>query len=284
MYRGRELLDVVQEWYERGFTPLPLHYPTKRAAVQWHSWQKRRPSLSVVRKAFDHKFYRNLGVLCGKVSGGLVVLDFDRPLHYYQWRDGRNVNTYTVRTGRGFHVYYRLEDPPDGTCSMKGGEVKASGYVVAPPSTHPSGRPYREVGSSRAVLSAANLEALGVVAEFVENASLPPSRDPQVHPSSKEVGGTLADRVKAVLPITRVLSQYTELKPSGNGWYVCRCPFHDDHSPSMWVNPKAGLCQCFKPGCRGRGDRPMDVINLYGRLKGLRNGDAIRELARKLGV
>jgi hypothetical protein len=265
-----------------------LHYPTKRAATQWYEWQEKRPSWSTVYRAFNHKFYRNLGILCGKASGKLVVLDFDRPLHYYQWRDGRKVNTYTVRTGRGFHVYYRLEDPPKGTCSMKGGEVKASGYVVAPPSTHPSGSRYREVGSSRAVLSAVNLDALGIDAEFQENPNLPTWREPRVELDrrlrDRKAKGSLSDRIKAVLPITRVLSQYTELRPSGNGWYVCRCPFHDDRNPSMWVNPASGYCRCFKPGCRGRGDRPMDVINLYGRLKGLRNGEAVRELARKLGV
>lgn len=285
MYRGRELLGRVEEWYRDGFTPLPLHYKTKRAAVQWSDWASRRPTWPRVLEAFDHKFYRNLGILCGAPSGNLIVLDFDMPLHYFKWRKRHGIATYTVRTNRGFHVYVRLDEPAPGTASMRGGEIKGSGYVVAPPSTHPSGVEYkRQTGSPRAVSRAVNLKALGITPEFAGGPEIAPSGSSGRVSGRQPQGETLTKRIKSVLPLTRLLSQHTELYASGRGWYVCRCPFHDDHSPSMWVNARAGLCQCFKPGCRGRGNRPMDVINLYAALNRLSNGEAIAELARRLGL
>lgn len=88
----------------------------------------------------------NIGARCGPASG-IVVLDLDR-------EDGREVveanfgpveKTFTVRTGRGAHHYYRL--PPDIDREVvfelcPGVDVKGEGYVVGIGSVHPSGSVY----------------------------------------------------------------------------------------------------------------------------------------------
>ena len=47
-------------------------------------------------------------------------------------------------------------------------------------------------------------------------------------------------QLKSEADITAVIEQFLPLKRSGNGRYVGVCPFHDDHSPSMYVNPTLG--------------------------------------------
>ena len=48
-----------------------------------------------------------------------------------------------------------------------------------------------------------------------------------------------------------VESRGVTLKKNGKGWFGL-CPFHDDKSPSLSVNPSTNLFQCF--GCGAAGD------------------------------
>ena len=102
----------------------------------------------------------NIGILTGARSG-LIVLDVDIR------NDGeagfeRLERTYcklpdTMRAktgGGGFHLYFRLppgtDDIGDHThvAGFRGVDLKADGYVVAPPSVHPSGGTYEWEGSA----------------------------------------------------------------------------------------------------------------------------------------
>ena len=58
--------------------------------------------------------------------------------------------------------------------------------------------------------------------------------------------GPVFDRVT----VLEFVSRYVKLKPVGNG-AIGLCPFHDDHSPSFWLNVNNGLWICFSCGLRG---------------------------------
>lgn len=98
---------------------------------------------------------------------------------------------------------------------------------------------------------------------------------------------TTVTKIRAALPIAPFVAPYTGgLKPSGNGWYIGRCPFHQPASDppnkrKFWVNPAKGICGCFVPRCQA-GQPPMDVINFYARLHNLTNGQAITELVNRI--
>jgi len=91
---------------------------------------------------FDVDPKANIGIAC--VTSGLVVLDVD-------FRNGGKYfdemgETYTVKTGDGFHYYYKI----DQGLSLKGSigdgiDVKYKGYVAAAPSIHPNGAIYQVV-------------------------------------------------------------------------------------------------------------------------------------------
>lgn len=58
-------------------------------------------------------------------------------------------------------------------------------------------------------------------------------------------------QLKAHADIASVIENFVPLKRSGNGRYLGVCPFHDDRSPSMNVNPSLGIYKCFACGAGG---------------------------------
>jgi hypothetical protein len=80
----------------------------------------------------DHKVYY------------LVQVDIDNPDHYQYFQD---LETFTVKSGRGYHLYLVSEDPihTKNPYPIDGIEVRGiGGLSVIPPSIHPeTGKPYR---------------------------------------------------------------------------------------------------------------------------------------------
>jgi len=133
-----------------------LDYAAKGWAVLPLKAKKKDPHFDLIKNAylgattdqtlinfwFDIDPRANIGIAC--VTSGLVVLDVD-------FRNGGQYfdemgETYTVKTGDGFHYYYKI----DQGLSLKGSigdgiDVKYKGYVAAAPSIHPNGSMYQVV-------------------------------------------------------------------------------------------------------------------------------------------
>jgi len=76
------------------------------------------------------------------------------------------------------------------------------------------------------------------------------------------------DDLKAAYPVE---SFFTDTIATGKDWLLTRCPFHEDSKPSFWINTAQQICGCFA-GCTSK---PLDAINLYARLHGMDNHQAI---------
>ncbi len=61
----------------------------------------------------------------------------------------------------------------------------------------------------------------------------------------------IIQQLKAHADIALVIENFVPLKRSGNGRFLGVCPFHDDRSPSMNVNPSLGIYKCFACGAGG---------------------------------
>ena len=61
----------------------------------------------------------------------------------------------------------------------------------------------------------------------------------------------IIQQLKAHADIATVIENFVPLKRSGNGRFLGVCPFHDDRSPSMNVNPTLGIYKCFACGAGG---------------------------------
>lgn len=108
-----------------------------------------------IRQAWSHRPQMNIGIATGSPSRGLVVIDLDvhgasnglDVLHEWERVNGELPETVTVETGSGgMHLFYQCNTPiacSVGTGDYEGVDVRGDGgYVVAPPSVHPSGGIY----------------------------------------------------------------------------------------------------------------------------------------------
>lgn len=126
-----------------GWSVIPVG-PDKRPLIRWEPYQGRRPTpeeLADWRRRFPRA---GIAIVTGSVSG-LVVVDSDGPDGEAALAGRELPPTPTVRTGKGWHRYFRHPGRlvPNGVRVLPGVDVRGDGgYVVAPPSRHPSGRRY----------------------------------------------------------------------------------------------------------------------------------------------
>ena len=140
-------LDAALGYLTRGWSVIPLKPSAKTPLVNWVEFQTRRASEAEVRLWFGRFPYANVGIVCGDISG-ILVLDIDprnggeesisqleRDGNLIPW-PGMVVDT----GGGGGHIYFTC---PPGTHKSSGFrpglDLQANGsYVVAPPSIHPT--------------------------------------------------------------------------------------------------------------------------------------------------
>ncbi len=85
------------------------------------------------------------------------------------------------------------------------------------------------------------------------------------------------DELVARNPIRDVVGQYVNLKQAGANLFGL-CPFHGEKTASFSVQPDKGMYYCF--GCHKGGG----VINFQMEIEGLSYPDAVRALAKRVGM
>ena len=129
---------------------------TKKEAATWKPYQFRIAEASELERWFSRP--AGIGMVCGSISGGLEVIDFDDGSLFNPWRDlvPHSVDRLPIieTPSSGYHIPYR--------CNEIGGNVKIAvdprrakqtlietrgqgGYIVAegsPCETHATGLPY----------------------------------------------------------------------------------------------------------------------------------------------
>ena len=84
--------------------------------------------------------------------------------------------------------------------------------------------------------------------------------------------------IKARLDVADVVGEYLQLKPAGSGSFRACCPFHQEKTPSFYVNRPRQTWHCF--GCNQGGD----IISFVQMMEGLEFPEALQILAEKAGV
>ena len=293
MTRGRVVLYLREKryeracwWLNRGIDIVPLKPGSKHLHPGFGSRRAHITEIASARKWFLNA-NANLGVVLGQ-DGGLIVADWDSVQDYEAWRDatGATVDTLAERTARGYHLFFFGK----GLASAVGNgcEFKASGVCMVSPSVHPSGAVYRVVNDTPIVSvnerrACALFPFLSRVRRTRQRVALTNAPKGDLSQSRKtgvpESAGVIS-RIKAVRSIMDEMnSAGVILRPGGRNAVVGLCLFHDDHSPSLWVNPESGLWGCNQPRCPAAGVH--DVINFRASRRGISNSVAIRELARE---
>jgi len=148
-----DLLQAALAYAAGGLSVIPIA-GDKRPVMDWKPYQSQTATPAEITAWFVQRRYPNLGLVCGRISGGLLVLDFDwqAAAVYRLWREQAAPLSYrlpVVATGKGLHVYLRTGETP-GNRKLAVDKDKRplietrgeGGYVLAPPSRHPSGKQY----------------------------------------------------------------------------------------------------------------------------------------------
>src|SRR5581483_6301129 len=138
-------LALARELHERDprLALLAMLPAEKRPAVHWGAFQRRGPSMDLLGRWLSKPGY-SVGVIAGKPSDSLLVLDADSEDTFIEWRYRLgNPNTLIDKGLRGARMWFRTPVP---VASTKRGklDVIAQGHVImAPGALHPSGCVYR---------------------------------------------------------------------------------------------------------------------------------------------
>jgi hypothetical protein len=136
----------------------------------WKPYQD-KPATAAAVKGWFARGCKSVAAIGGKVSGGLLIIDFDEARFYEAWKaqvgslaDGLPVQR-TGREGGGYQVWLRCPDPGKNDklawvadereetgrkCAV---ETRGEGgYAVMPGSLHPSGRRYEAINGDFAAV------------------------------------------------------------------------------------------------------------------------------------
>jgi len=171
MKNKSNLYNTAESYRRLGLSIIPMNHQGKKPMVSWEKYQKKKPNKSEIVEWFGNGESNNIAIVCGEVSGNLVVLDFDSHKEYKvftnNWLKLRGKHpkeeTWVVKTGRGYHIYLRTTVPL-GTYNHPNMEIKGEGgCVVAPPSVHPNGKTYKFVNPEiTEILEVESLEDMGI--------------------------------------------------------------------------------------------------------------------------
>ncbi|MDG7044327.1 MAG: bifunctional DNA primase/polymerase [Nitrososphaerota archaeon] len=127
--------------YESGVNVFPLIPHTKRPAITWEPFQNRKITEAEFEKFFPSGSNTNYAVICGQISGGLVIQDFetmeDFVAFYPSWQN-LGKETLLVKTPHGgVHVYWRSLEGEGRHTRIFGQDhpmdfLGAGGYALGP--------------------------------------------------------------------------------------------------------------------------------------------------------
>jgi hypothetical protein len=145
------LAQAITRYRQEGLSFFPLPFKAKKDDnFKWGVYQERQPTEDEIKSWFNgHP--TNIAVVCGKVSGNLVIVEFDNEDYYCQFEgnffDKQNMSildfTRVSKGKRGPHVWLRVKTPVRSKKFPKC-EIRSDGnYIVVPPSVHPDGPVYQ---------------------------------------------------------------------------------------------------------------------------------------------
>jgi DNA primase len=85
------------------------------------------------------------------------------------------------------------------------------------------------------------------------------------------------DEIRARTSLSALVGKTVKLQRAGREWKAC-CPFHNEKTPSFYVNDDKGFWHCFGCGVHG------DAIRWLTEARGLGFMDAVKELADSAGM
>lgn len=176
---NKKVQEHAKLYLSLGLKPVPLWPGTKVPIGQ--KWQEKYLTLGESEIPLVWTGIQNIGLKTGPPSN-LLVLDFESEEAFNAWNNvlftnpefeeirDRLIPTWVVRSKRGYHVYYIIEDAPENIEKLKNINAMThkffkefeirwrEGQVAAPPSLHPDGVFYHFVETENGTLGPETVE------------------------------------------------------------------------------------------------------------------------------
>jgi len=303
-----KVLETAQYWRQLGIATIPISFKSKQPKVKWLPYTERLPEENELAYWFASDM-NNIAIVTGWQN--LVIIDFDDMDVFYKWmfwadtsRIASMVRDHTRLhlSSRGVHMFVlcgRADNVEFQTVNAKLPKIDILAdrkYALLPPSLHPSGKAYEiyrdclplSIGSLYDVLPKKWVDAAiaqkaprpgsgAAASPSIPSVQFPENYDPWEAAEMPEQDRQVVAKIKASVRIEDLIHGWEE--SGGNGrWKLTRCPLHNDHNPSFWLDAENQVCGCHA-GCT---PLPLDVIGLYARLHNVDNRTAIMEMAKNL--
>jgi DNA-binding transcriptional ArsR family regulator len=161
------MLSIANKYAEAGLSVIPIRADgSKQPVGEWKTFQNEIAGPDELRNMFSNG--AGIGIIGGRVSGNLEIIDFDEPAYYERLSESLLASGGAdllerlplVKTPRGFHLYLRCAAAIDGNQKLAqyldgNQKIKTAietrgerGYVIAPGSPaacHPLNRTYEMI-------------------------------------------------------------------------------------------------------------------------------------------
>jgi bifunctional DNA primase/polymerase-like protein/CHC2-type zinc finger protein len=134
-------------WYrKKGLSVIPCKPNSKEALLSWTQYQNQLPTEEQVKAWWTQNPNANIALVLGRVSN-VITLEMDDEKAIYGYTIP--VTPQAISGGKGLpHIYFRYVEGMRNYKAQDNGRelfsIRGDGlYVVAPPSIHPSGNPYK---------------------------------------------------------------------------------------------------------------------------------------------
>ncbi len=170
------MLRTAIAFAKRGLAVFPCRARDKRPATE-HGVKDATTDAEIIRRWWQHDPQFNVAIATGEVSNVFVVdidgVDAELELRRLEAAHGELPATVESITARGRHLFFQMpETPVRNTASQIAAGIDTrgnGGYVVCPPSIHPSGRAYAWSVDSANAFAAAPDWLLGRITERSAN-------------------------------------------------------------------------------------------------------------------
>jgi hypothetical protein len=261
------LLDAAFRYLDHGLAVIPIWRDARKnpRLTSFAEYQERLPARDEWVRWAQNWPDANLGAITGYWLN-YVALDFDDKQIYKLWACGAGLavcrQTWTVRTKRGYHVWFQVRDDPGRSRMYRYNQAEVllrarGGYCIVPPSIHHTGAKYATVYRVPPL-------AIETIVDVLEGWELKQTTRPIAVKFRPVVSGQI--RIEDLINIPQGSN------PNSRGAYQVYCPFHEDRRPSAWLNVQQQRfgCNACWPGLW------WDVVNVYAMLYGISNSEAWR--------
>ena len=163
--------EAAQRYLELGFHPIACLPKEKKTWVEWKKYQTEAPTLKEMSCWWGNRSDANVALVFGR---GTFAVDMDGE-GSEELLTAKGIvlppEAPRSKTGNGYHVLLATDRPiPDavkllGTLPGPHIDIKGIGYIVAPPSTHPTGAKYEWVVKPKLPLPMAPKALLDLIGE-----------------------------------------------------------------------------------------------------------------------